>query len=61
MKVYYPHKQYCQYIVTEFSLKELWKRMEVIDLLNFLRNVIFLKRNVNIFAIVKIMPDIDFD
>lgn len=60
MKVYYPDKQYCQYVVTEFSLRELWKRMEIIDLFKFLKKCYFSKKKCQQFCDWENAPDIDF-
>lgn len=59
MKVYYPDKQYRQYVVTEFSIRELWKRMNVIELFKFLKKCYFSKKKCQQFCDWENAPDID--
>lgn len=60
MKVYYPDKQYGEYVVTEFNLVELWKRMDEISLLKFLNKCYFSKKKCQQYCNWKNAPDIDF-
>ena len=58
--VYFPDKQYGEYIVTEFRLGELWKRMDEISLLKFLKKCYFSKKKAQQFCDWENAPDINF-
>ena len=60
MKVYFPDKQYGKYVVAEFKLGELWKRMDEISLLKFLKKCYFSKKKCQQFCDLENTPDIDF-
>ena len=72
MKVYYPYKR-CEfndelykyeesgeYVVTEFDISELWKRMLPSQFFKFLKKCYFSKKKAQQFCDWKNAPDIDF-
>lgn len=74
MKVYYPYRR-CHFneetntydepgkwVVTEFEISELWKRMSGHDFFKFLKKCYFSKKKAQLFCDwKKVVPDIDFD
>ena len=74
MKVYYPYRQ-CpfneetntydepgKWVVTEFEISELWKRMSESDFFKFLKKCYFSKKKAQLFCDWKnVVPDINFD
>lgn len=59
MKIYYPDKQYGNYVVTEFSLGELWKRMDEISLIRFLKKCYLSKKKCQQFCDFENAPDMN--
>ena len=72
MKVYYPYRrcefneELCKYeepgkyVVTDFDVIELWKRMREPDFFRFLKKCYFSKKKAQQFCDWKNAPDIDF-
>lgn len=72
MKVYYPYKRYefndelgkyeepGKYVVTDFDVIELWKRMPSYFFFKFLKKCYFSKKKAQQFCDWKNAPDIDF-
>ena len=72
MKVYYPYKrcefndelckyeEFGKYVITEFDIVELWKRMLPSQFLKFLKKCYFSKKKAQQFCDWENAPDIDF-
>lgn len=73
MKVYYTYQRCqfneetntyvepCKWVVTEFDISELWKRMRELDFFRFLKKCYFSKKKAQRFCDCKNAQDIDFD